>query len=122
RQFLAERGHERLDMGSVVTLVTGATRLRLAAYSLMTMTGETGPWEVSAALDHEATALHAWYLGLAEAIRRVEPPPSPQSADASGAEDALRRLDEAVAARDGGRIRSALGAALASEHIKHLCE
>jgi uncharacterized membrane protein YccC len=122
RQFLAERGHERLDMGSVGTLVTGATRIRLAAYSLMTMARETGPWAPGTALESGATALHAWYLGFAEAIRRFGPPPRRESADAGGSEEALRRLDEAVGADDMDRIRAALGAALANEQISNLRE
>jgi uncharacterized membrane protein YccC len=122
RQFLAERGHERADMASISALVTGATRVRLAAYSLMTMAVETGPWEVSAAFEREATALHAWYLGLAEAIRRSEPAVRPESALGGAIEDALRRLGEAVQADDTQRIRATLGAALASEQIKDLRE
>ncbi len=122
RQFLAERGHERLDMGSVSTLVTGATRLRLAAYALVHIAAETGRWDVSAALDREASGLHGWYLGLAEAIRHAQPAPPPHGADADGADDALRRLEAAVGAEDPDRIGAALGAALASEHIESVRE
>jgi uncharacterized membrane protein YccC len=122
RQYLAERGHERVDMGSVATLVAGATRLRLAAYSLMTMAGDTGPWRPSAALEREAGDLRAWYLRLAEAIRRIEPAPRPESVDAAATDDALQHLDGAVRAGEESRIRAALGAALASEHIENLRE
>ena len=122
RQFLAERGNERVDMGSVSTLVTGATRVRLAAYSLATMADATGPWKPSAILELETNALYAWYLRLAGAIRRFEPAPRLQSADAGGTQDTLRRLDEAVGADDMNRIRAALGAALANEHVKDLRE
>jgi uncharacterized membrane protein YccC len=122
RQFLAERGHERVDLGSVSTLVTGATRVRLAAYSLVMMAGETGSWEPSAALARASTSIHAWYLGLAEAIRRFEPAPRPVSADAGGTEEALRRLGDAVRADDMTAIRAGLGAALASEEIDDLRE
>ena len=122
RQFLAERGHERLDMGSVGTLISGATRVRLAAYSLMSMAGETGPWEPSAALDREVSSLRAWFGDLAEAIRRVGPVPNPQGADGHGGDSSLRRLSEAVQADDEKRIPAALGAALASQQIKELRE
>jgi uncharacterized membrane protein YccC len=122
RQYLAERGHERLDMGSVSTLVSGATRVRLAAYALMSMAGETGRWESSGGLDREVSSLRAWYRELAEAIRRVGPAPSPQGADGHGADSSLRRLSEAVQADDMQRIPAALGAALASQTIKDLRE
>jgi uncharacterized membrane protein YccC len=122
RQFLAERGHERIRTASVGTLVTGATRLRLAAYALTRIALETGSWEPGAALGREASALHAWYLELAEAIRHAQPPPQPQSSDAAATEETLRRLEEAVQADDTTAIRSSLGAALASEQIASLRE
>ena len=122
RQFLAERGHERIDMASVSTLVTGATRVRLAAYSLVTMAAETGSWEASNALERDATALHAWFLSLAEAVRRSEPPPRPEGGATSGTERALRHLRSSVQADDPDRIGAALGAALASEQIEDLRE
>src|SRR5205823_4310544 len=84
RQFLAERGHERLDMGLVSTLITGATRVRLAAYSLMSMAFEAGAWHPGRELEHEATALRGWYLSLAESIRHVQPAPQPEDVNAGG--------------------------------------
>jgi len=117
RQFLAERGHERLDMGLVSTLVTGATRVRLAAYSLMSMALESGTWDPGPELEREATVLRGWYLGLAEAIRHVRAAPRPEGADDGADEAALRRLEEAVQSDDMPRIRAALGAALAEEAI-----
>jgi uncharacterized membrane protein YccC len=122
RQFLAERGHERLDMSVVSTLVTGATRVRLAAYSLMSMTLESGAWVPGAELEREATAVRGWYLSLAEAIRRVEAAPRPEGADDSGVEAALRALDEAVQSGEENRIRAALGAALAEETVASVRE
>jgi uncharacterized membrane protein YccC len=120
RQFLAERGHEDIDMGRASTLVSGATRVRLSAYALTTMAAETGRWEASPALEREAGGLHGWYLELAEAIRRVAPAPPAEAARDETSEDALRRLDQAVHADDMSRIRSALGAAMASEQIADL--
>jgi uncharacterized membrane protein YccC len=121
RQFLAERGHEDLDMASVSSLVTGATRVRLAAYALTTMAQETGAWQAGPALERDASALHGWYLELAEAIRRVQAAPRPEGARSDeGSADALRLLDQAVQADDMGRIRAALGAALASEQLADL--
>lgn len=117
RQFLAERGHERLDMSVVGTLVTGATRVRLAAYSLMSMARESGTWDASAELEREATAVRGWYLSLAEAIRHVEAAPRPERADDGDLGAALRALDEAVQSGEMTRIQAALGAALAEETI-----
>jgi uncharacterized membrane protein YccC len=117
RQFLAERGHERLDIGLVGTLVTGATRLRLAAYSLMSMALESGTWDPGPELEREATAVRGWYLSLAEAIRRVEAAPRPEATDDRGLAAALPRLEEAVRSGDMNPIRAALGVALAEETI-----
>ena len=100
--------------------MTGATRVRLAAHSLVTIAGETGSWNRVAVLDHDATALHAWYLALAEAIRRTVPVPPPESSDGAPDREVLRYLDEAVADRDDDAIRSAIGAALARDHLGHL--
>ncbi len=119
RQFLAEPGRERLDLDSITTLVTGATRLRLAAHSLTTIAEETGAWSRVAVLDHEATALHAWYLAFADGVRRSAPSPPPQAPDDHNPE-VLRRLDNAVADGDTIRIHGAVGAALASDHVRDL--
>lgn len=120
RQFLAEPGRERLDMDSIATLVTGATRLRLSAHSLMTIAGETGPWDRVTTLSREAVALRDWYLALANAITSSTPGPPPEDHDDSGSREVLRYLDDAVAVGDEDRIRSAIGAALASDHLRNL--
>jgi uncharacterized membrane protein YccC len=122
RQFLAERGHERVDIGDISTLVTGATRVRLVAYSLMSIALENGSWDPGPELERETSTLRGWYLTLAESIRRVQPAPRPQDADAAGAASALRRLDEAVHAGDVRRIGAELGAALAEDAIAGLRE
>jgi uncharacterized membrane protein YccC len=122
RQFLAERGHERLDMASAGTLVTGATRIRLAAYSLMAMVQETGKWQPGVTLERDTGAVHAWYEALAEAIRRSSPAPRPQGQDGAGIASALGSLHKALEADDMARSRAALGAFLASEYVKDLRE
>jgi uncharacterized membrane protein YccC len=120
RQFLAEPGHERIDMDSIATLVTGATRLRLAAYSLTAIAGETGDWGGVVPLDREATAVRGWYLALADALRRSAPCLPPEDSDDDASREVLRYLDDAVADGDNDRIRSAVGAALASDHLGEL--
>lgn len=120
RQFLAEPGRERLDMDSIATLVTGAMRLRLAAHSLATIAGETGPWDRVTVLTREAAEVRAWYLALADAIASSTLGPPPEERDDAANAEVLRYLDRAVADRDEHRIRSAVGAALASDHLRNL--
>jgi uncharacterized membrane protein YccC len=120
RQFLAEPGRERLDIDSVTVLVTGATRLRLAAHSLTTIAGETGSWAHIAVLDREVTALRGWYLAFAEGVKGSGPTPTPEAIDHRPSIEVLRYLDEVVADGDSVRIRSAVGAALASDHVRRL--
>jgi uncharacterized membrane protein YccC len=122
RQFLAERGHERFDIGDVGALVTGATRVRLAAYSLMSMGDESGTWHPGPELEREATAVRGWYLSLAESIRRFQPAPRPEDTDGGGAAAALRQLADAVQAGHMTAIRAALGAALAAQTLADLRE
>ena len=109
-------------MASAGTLVTGATRIRLAAYSLMAMVQETGKWQPGATLERDTGAVHAWYEDLAEAIRRSSPAPRPQGQDGAGVASALGSLHEALEADDMARIRAGLGAFLASEYVKDLRE
>ncbi len=120
RQFLAEPGREHLDIDSITALVTGATRVRLAAHSLATIAGETGAWADVAALDLDVTALRGWYLALAEATRGSGPIPPPEDRHEGPSMEVLRHLDEAVSNGDADRIRSAVGAALASNHVRDL--
>jgi uncharacterized membrane protein YccC len=120
RQFLAEPGREQLDMESIATVVTGAMRVRLAAHSLTTIATETGRWDEGGVLDHEATALRGWYLGFADALRRSGPVPTPEEGDNGRRREVLRYLDDAVADGAHERIRSAVGAALATDHVGNL--
>jgi uncharacterized membrane protein YccC len=120
RQFLAEPGRERLDMESIATLVTGATRLRLAAHSLTTVAHETGIWDRVAVLDRDAAAVCGWYLALADAVRHSVPGPPPEDSHDDVRRDLLRFLGDAVTDGDEERIRSAVGAVVASDHIRNV--
>ncbi len=120
RQFLAEPRREQLDLESMATLVTGATRLRLAAHSLRTIATETGGWDGLAVLDREATALRGWYLALADALRRSGPVPRPEDSHDEGRREVLGYLDEAVADGSSDGIRLAVGAALATDQVGNL--
>ena len=66
------------------------------------------------------TALRGWYLAFAEGIRGSGPTPHPEGIEDGPSIEVLRYLDEAVAAGDADRIRSAVGAALASDHVRNL--
>jgi uncharacterized membrane protein YccC len=124
RQFLAEGGADRPDPESVGALVAGATRVRLAAYSLLTMTAPSGPppgWDRCAnALDEDADALACWYVALGDALARGTTPPPPRHLDLDGSRRVSRCLRDAVAEGDSRRIRAALCLALAREHLRNL--
>jgi uncharacterized membrane protein YccC len=124
RQFLAERGADPPDLETVGALVAGATRVRLAAYSLLTMTMPSHPpagWDrCASALDEEADALARWYVALGDALAGGTSPPSPHRLDLDSSRHVLRCLREAVADGDGRRIRAALCLALAREHLSNL--
>jgi uncharacterized membrane protein YccC len=120
RQFLAEPGRERVDMDAIATLVTGATRLRLAAHSLRTIASETGPWGDVTVVGAAAIQVRGWYLALAESIRHAAQGPEPEAADDDSARQVLRDLNEAVARNEADRIRSRIGAVMASEHVENV--
>ncbi len=120
RQFLAEPGQEQFDLDSIATVVTGATRLRLAGHSLTTIATETGRWDGTGILDREVTAVRGWYLGLADAIRQTGPVPAPEDGGDVRRAEVLRGLDNAVAEDSRYGIRLAVGAALAIDHVGNL--
>jgi uncharacterized membrane protein YccC len=124
RQVLAERRVESLDIRSVGALVAGATRVRLTAYSLLTIAGEGGgsPQREghAGALDREADALRSWYAGLGDAVAHSVAPPPPHRPGADAGTSVLRRLREAIADGEEAQIRAALALVLASRHLANL--
>jgi uncharacterized membrane protein YccC len=124
RQFLAERGADRADLESVGALVAGATRVRLAAYSLLTMTGPSKAppgWDrCASALDADADAVRCWYVALGDVLAGGASPPPPHRLDLESGRRVLRCLREAVADGDSRRIRAALCLALAREHLDNV--
>jgi uncharacterized membrane protein YccC len=124
REVLAERRDERLDVRSVGALVAGATRVRLTAYSLLTIAREgDGPRHgegCAGALDREADAVRSWYAALGDALSRSAPAPPPHLPDADAEARVLRCLREAVVDGDEARIRAALALVLASQHLTNL--
>ena len=124
RQFLADRGEHRPDLESISALVAGATRVRLAAYSLLTMTARSsappGRDGCASALDDDADALRRWYDALGDALAGGERPPPPHRLDLDGSQRVSRCLREAVADGDSRRIRAALCLVLGREHLANL--
>jgi uncharacterized membrane protein YccC len=120
RQFLDEHGADRLDLESVSALVAGATRVRLAAYSLLTMTAPADWCRCAIALDGEADALRSWLVALGETIAGATSPPPPHRLGVDGGRLVARCLRDAAAGGDGGRIRAALCLALAHELLGNL--
>jgi uncharacterized membrane protein YccC len=124
REVLAEPGAERLDVRSVGGLVAGATRVRLTAYSLLTIAraGDGPPHgeRCAGALDREAEAMRSWYAALGDAVARSAPAPPPHRRNDEGGKRVLRCLREAVADGDEARIRAALALVWASQHLANL--
>jgi uncharacterized membrane protein YccC len=120
RQFSGERRADREHLDEFGTLIAGATRLRLAAYSLGQVAeasdGAYHPGRGGGVLDREADGLRSWYVGLGEALARSAPPPRPQvGAAEESRRRVLRHLREALG--DGDGLRAALGLVLASQHL-----
>jgi uncharacterized membrane protein YccC len=124
RQVLAERRVESLDLRSVGALVAGATRVRLTAYSLLTIgrDGDRAPRgeDCAGALDRDADAVRSWYASLGDAVARSAPAPPPHRRDDEGSRRVLRCLRDAVADGDEARIRATLALVLASQHLANL--
>ena len=115
---------ESLDLRSVGALVAGATRVRLTAYSLLTIgrDGDRPPRGegCAGALDRDADAVRSWYASLGDAVARSAPAPPPHRRDDEGSRRVLRCLRDAVADGDEARIRATLALVLASQHLANL--
>ena len=123
RQYLSEPSSRRANLDSVVALVSGAVRLRLAAFSLSTL--ETAPSgqafrRCGEALIAEAGELDSWYTGFAEAIERRTTPPSPRLPGGGADSPVVRCVSDALASTQGARPESAVSLVWASEHLGRL--
>jgi uncharacterized membrane protein YccC len=124
REYLAESSAQRANLGRVATLVSGATRVRLAAYSLSTLTpASTGGPRLdpcAAALGADLDALRSWYVSLADALveRKAVPPPRPRDDDERT--QVVRCVRQALADGDGSMIGPALSLLWAGEHLDNL--
>jgi uncharacterized membrane protein YccC len=104
RGYLAESPAPRANLDGVATLVAGTTRVRLAAYSLATLTPSPagGPLldQCADALAADVDALHSWYVGLAEALVDRTAIPQPPPRDEADGRQVVRCVRRALAAGD----------------------
>lgn len=124
RQYLTEPRAQSGDIDSVVTLVAGATRMRLAAYSLSTLTpAPTGGPRLDTcadALGVDVDALRSWYLSLSVALvdRTAISPTHPRD-DPDGVQ-VVPCVSRAFSAGDERVVGPALSLLWASQHLDNL--
>jgi hypothetical protein len=125
REYLAESRARQANLEGVATLVAGTTRMRLAAYSLSTLTPAPagGPRidQCAQALAADVDALHSWYFSLADALvdRTAIPPPHPRDDDAT---NVARCVRQALATGDDSIVGPAVSLLWASQHLDNLRE
>ena len=117
RQFLTERGAKVVSLRAATKLVTGAIRLRMAAYSLDTLPvrplGSQAPRPAVATaageLRNACRRANNWYLGFAAVLAGDRHQVPPVDDDNGGLHrELLNAFDSASTARDAGGVRLAL--------------
>lgn len=123
RQYLSEPSARRANLDDLGTLVSGAVRVRLAAYS-MSMLGSTldehGLESCSDALLADAGALDSWYAGFGRTLAEGAEAQPPGDRDAGGRGPVVRCVSHALAAGPGVTPASALSLLWASQHLDGL--
>jgi uncharacterized membrane protein YccC len=124
RQYLTERRAPRRDVESAATLVAGATRLRLAAYSLSTLTPapEAGPPldRCVTGLTADARAISSWYVSFADALVNRAAIVPPDLRDAERGSDVVQCVRRALIAGNGSIVEPALNLLWAVQHLDSL--
>jgi uncharacterized membrane protein YccC len=126
REYLAESPAQRANLEPLATLVAGTTRVRLAAYSLSTLTpapaGGPGLDQCADALAADVDALRSWYISLADALadRTAIPPPHPRDDDDDDGRQVLRCVRQALAAGGDSMVGPALSLLWASQYLDNL--
>jgi uncharacterized membrane protein YccC len=124
RQYLAERSATASNVEDVVALVSGASRVRRAAQSLISLghmaDGATRLERCGENLDRELHALQSWYVTLGYALVNRRPMPPPHIRDAEGASRLLACVREAARGRDQATVNAALVLLWASQHLDNL--
>jgi uncharacterized membrane protein YccC len=124
RQYLSELSGNRARLEDVATLLAGATRLRLAAYSLSTLAGlsdgSPGRERLRRTLDQEGRRLRSWYVALGDSIVEARRPPAPDDGDRDGPLRLLGYAREPVARDSGSGAALALMLLWASQDLANL--
>jgi uncharacterized membrane protein YccC len=123
RQYLAEPASRRANLDELGALVSGAVRMRLAAFSMSTLApapGDPAFQRCEEALTSEAGALDSWFVGFADAIERRTELPPPRLRDGDADSPVVRCVSEALTSDRGGTPDSALSLLWASQHLERL--
>jgi len=133
RQYLSEHGTLRLSKEDLVTLIGGASRVRMIAHSLLdAVRANTAElvdgfdWQQVSALgayedllSRDLTAVQAWYAALSDALSSGGQVLPPYALDMSAHGCILGELRDAAAA-DKRVIRPALTLVLVGQHLDYL--
>jgi uncharacterized membrane protein YccC len=124
RQYLTEARAQPANLESVAALVAGATRVRLAAYSLSTLTpapaSGTRLDTCADAFGADVDALRSWYLSLATALVDRTPISPADPRDDSDGDPVVRCVSRAFAAGDESLVGPALSLLWANQHLDNL--
>lgn len=123
RQYLSEPSARRRDLDGLVTLVSGAIRLRLAGFSmskLATTRSEPSLEACGRTLLADAGALDSWYVGFADAVAREAEVPPPQQRDGNAGSPVVKCVSERLDAERGAGPDAALSLLWASQHLDRL--
>jgi uncharacterized membrane protein YccC len=121
RQYRAESGRQRASMDTLATLVAGATRVRLIAFSLSTLAtarGDSHLGRCGQALIVEAESARRWYEAFDRALVERTAVVAPRAEDERG-DSVIRCVSESL---PPGRnsADSALSLVWAAEHVYSL--
>ena len=123
RQYLSEPSARRANLHSLATLVTGATRLRLSAYSLSTLApaGKEPPFDRCVeALTSEASSIRSRYGVLADAIVGQGPVPATEPNVGEGGGPVLRCISEVIGGEQAAGRGPPLSLLWAGQHLDSL--
>jgi uncharacterized membrane protein YccC len=119
RQYLADTALRRADPDRLELLITRAVRVRLAAYSMSTLTPvehESVFDRCAGALSSEADRLDQWYRAFADALGSATAIPSPEGTDSDGG-PVIRCMSDSLGIHQGANLDSALTLLWADQHL-----
>jgi uncharacterized membrane protein YccC len=124
RQYLAERSATTVNVEDIGALVGGASRVRRAAQSLVSLrrmaNADTPLERCGRNLDRELDALRSWYMTLGDALVNGRRVPSPHIRDAEGSSRLLACVREAARGRNKETVDAALVLLWSSQHLENL--